>query len=167
MLREWVHFSLANPGFLQGILLSACRHLVDREYHAEHFMAAAATYKIKCVRAVINAINSPDFDRDSTFASIFVLAFDEVRCRECPRYACKTDVGTQVWLGDVEMFTKHVNGAVKTVMLHGGPENLGWNGFLLSLYTIIKSTHEQLNKGLGESWDVFQKKRKFWKAGIE
>lgn len=79
MLQEWVHFSLANPGFLHGILLSACRHLIDRGYHAQHFMAVAATYKINCVRTVINAINSPHFDRDSTFASIFILAFDEVR----------------------------------------------------------------------------------------
>lgn len=66
------------------------------------------------------------------------------------------------------MFAKHVHGAVKTVMMHGGPQQLGWNGFLLSLYTIIENSHEQLDRGLGEWFDVFQtKKRKPWRAQLE
>lgn len=78
MLREWVTHSLTNYGGLQGIFLSACRHLVDRNYHKEHFSELAAKYKIECVRAVINDISSTKQDRDSTFANVFILAFDEV-----------------------------------------------------------------------------------------
>lgn len=78
MLREWVTHSLTNYGALQGIFLSACRHLIDRDHHRQHFLELAARYKIECVRAVINDINSTKQDRDSTFANVFILAFDEV-----------------------------------------------------------------------------------------
>lgn len=79
MLREWVHFALTDTGFLQGIFLASCRHLIVNNYQKEFFVEVASSYKMACVRNVINAINSKDIDMDATFATIFILAFDEVR----------------------------------------------------------------------------------------
>jgi hypothetical protein len=78
MLREWVHFSLTDVVFLQGILLAACRHLIGQGHHAWRLEELAAGYKVQCVRAVIDAIGRKDLDMDATFAKIFMLATDEV-----------------------------------------------------------------------------------------
>lgn len=79
MLREWVRLALTDTVVLQGILLAACRHLIERGYQAWKFEELAAGYKVRCVRDVIDAIGRKDPDMDVTFAKIFTLANDEVR----------------------------------------------------------------------------------------
>ncbi|KAL5374909.1 hypothetical protein DPSP01_011578 [Paraphaeosphaeria sporulosa] len=119
MLREWVHLALTDAVVLQGVLLAACRHLIGRGYQAWKFEELAAGYKVRCVRDVIDAIESKDMDMDVTFAKIFTLSNDEI------------------WLGNLDMFRRHAAGAIKMVVLHGGPERLGLNGYLNSLFKIV------------------------------
>ncbi|KAF2449261.1 hypothetical protein P171DRAFT_516997 [Karstenula rhodostoma CBS 690.94] len=128
MLREWVRLALTDAVILQGILLAACRHLIERGYQVWRFEELAAGYKVRCLRDVIDAIGSEDLDMDVTFARIFTLANDEI------------------WLGNLDMFRRHAAGAIKLVVMHGGPGRLGLNGYLQSLFRIVLDKEEALRE---------------------
>jgi hypothetical protein len=83
MTKEWVRLTLASAGSLDGIFLAACRHLLrslpqDQQLYYLHL---ATQYKVSCVRALREAIDSEasSLFSDETIAMGVVLAYDEVR----------------------------------------------------------------------------------------
>jgi len=125
MAEEWMELAQSDTGLMNGIFLSACRHLSDEHHQQEFYTRLAVQYKIGCVRAVSEAISatiSSNFG-DSTVATTMLLALDEFS------------------VGNLTISRQHVHGAVKMVEHNGGPQTLGLSGFLESaLHAIISDT---------------------------
>lgn len=79
MTKEWVRLALSDLGFLHGVFLFACRHLVNNHHQQEFYDQLAIQYKIACVRAVNAAISVERVSfSHRTVAKVLVLAWDEV-----------------------------------------------------------------------------------------
>ncbi|KAH8898423.1 hypothetical protein GQ53DRAFT_837332 [Thozetella sp. PMI_491] len=113
----WMQLALGDIGCLASILLSSCRHLVKEQPGNDKFAKMAIQYKLSCLRELNKTLaQGVPTSYDSTFAQILLLATDEMR------------------LGDIPTTRSHVRGAIKMLELNGGPQSLGLDGFLASLY---------------------------------
>ncbi|RQM06588.1 hypothetical protein DH86_00001211 [Scytalidium sp. 3C] len=125
MTREWVPLALTDIGLLDGIFLSACRHLAAHhciDQKQQLFSQLAVRYKVECVQSLRGALlkKMPPF-ADSIVAQAVMLAYDELS------------------LCDTIMSKRHIDGAVRMVTLNGGPKTLGLNGFLEHLLSNLLS----------------------------
>lgn len=55
------------------------------------------------------------------------------------------------------MFERHADGAIKMVMLNGGPETLGLNGFLHSLFKVVVNMNEEIKAHI--PWQCGERER--------
>lgn len=55
------------------------------------------------------------------------------------------------------MFERHADGAIKMVMMNGGPQRLGLNGYLRSLFEIVVQTRNDIEANIGACRDHMSK----------
>lgn len=94
MTREWVPLALTDIGLLDGIFLSACRHLAAHhciDQKQQLFSQLAVRYKVECVQSLRGALlkKMPPF-ADSIVAQAVMLAYDEVSSYLCSYAAAVT-----------------------------------------------------------------------------
>jgi hypothetical protein len=89
--REWISLLLTRHDTLDAMFLSSARHLAD--HHQKdfkkwlHYDQLAMRYRISCVRALSDAINSEKASKieDATVVTTLILAIDGVSA--CPYLA--------------------------------------------------------------------------------
>jgi hypothetical protein len=79
--KRWMQLGQSNSGFLDGIFLCASRYMAkhqSQQKQQQRFYTNLATrYKVKCVRALSDAISSNCYE-DSVIGETLILACDEV-----------------------------------------------------------------------------------------
>lgn len=80
MTKAWVPLALTDPGLLDSIFLTACRHLSanDWEQQQQQFTYLSVRYKLECLRSLREAISSKMIFDDATVAIAVMLVYDEV-----------------------------------------------------------------------------------------
>jgi len=80
MTKYWSRLAQHDVGFLDSLLLAACRHLSEKHHNQEFFRQLAIQYKLASVRLLNEAISAAISPvSDSTISTVLMLAFDEVR----------------------------------------------------------------------------------------
>lgn len=80
LVEEWARLALTDVGFLNGILLAACRHM-SLNNHPQHrfYMQLAIRFKLVCLRSLSATISAgPSSIKESSIANVIELASDEV-----------------------------------------------------------------------------------------
>lgn len=78
MQMEWVRFSIMQQALLNGIFMSACRHLFELQ-GTYIFYEKTLEYRNRCLQSVNRAISQESIPSMGTIAITMALAIDAVR----------------------------------------------------------------------------------------
>ncbi len=79
MGTEWTRLAVTDVGFLQSVLLGACRHLSQTwPPRRDFFLQQAHYYKVTTMRSLAWSLLSQSCFSDATVATVLTLALDEV-----------------------------------------------------------------------------------------
>jgi hypothetical protein len=80
MMRGWLQLALSDVGFLNGLFLSASRHLSQNHQSPQSFQKLAIQFRLACMQSVSQDISAGSVAiGDGTVANVLMLAWDEVR----------------------------------------------------------------------------------------